>query len=144
MGRAIVRQPEVFLFDEPISHLDAKLRAHMRGEIKRLQKELGTTMIYVTHDQLEGMSMADKIAVMNQGVLQQYGTPKEIFNNPVNEWVATFVGDPPMNLLEAELQSENGTLYVVHPIFRLALSDAKRQKLLAASAGDSRLVRLGI
>jgi multiple sugar transport system ATP-binding protein len=101
-------------------------------------------MIYVTHDQLEGMSMADKIAVMNSGVLQQYGTPKEIFNNPVNEWVATFVGDPPMNLLEAELQSENGTLYIVHPNFRLPLSDAKRQKLLAGSGSDSRQVKLGI
>ncbi len=143
IGRAIVREPEVFLFDEPISHLDAKLRAHMRGEIKRLQKKLGTTMIYVTHDQLEGMSMADKIAVMNRGVLQQYGTPGEIFNNPVNEWVATFVGDPPMNLLEAELQSENGTLYLVHPRFRLPLPDAKAQKLAAAGSG-SRQVKLGI
>jgi multiple sugar transport system ATP-binding protein len=143
IGRAIVREPEVFLFDEPISHLDAKLRAHMRGEIKRLQKELGTTMIYVTHDQLEGMSMADKIAVMNRGVLQQYGTPREIFNNPVNEWVGTFVGDPPMNLLDAELQSENGTIYLVHPRFRLPLPDVQAQKL-AGAGSDSRRVKLGI
>lgn len=144
IGRAIVREPQVFLFDEPISHLDAKLRAHMRGEIKRLQKEFGTTMIYVTHDQLEGMSMADKIAVMNGGVLQQVGTPSEIFNHPVNEWVATFVGEPPMNLIEGELQAEGSVLYLVHPSFRLALPPDLRARLLSADVAAQRRVKLGI
>jgi multiple sugar transport system ATP-binding protein len=143
IGRAIVREPKVFLFDEPISHLDAKLRAHMRGELKRLQKELGTTMIYVTHDQLEGLSMAQKIAVMDKGVLQQVGTPTEIFESPVNAWVATFVGDPPMNLITAELQSENGTLYLVHPSFRVPLPERQRREVIAKDA-TSRKVRLGV
>jgi len=87
IGRAIVREPALFLFDEPIAHLDAKLRAHMRSELKIMQRKLGTTMIYVTHDQLEALSMADRIAVMRDGVLQQLGTPKEIYNHPANQWV---------------------------------------------------------
>jgi ABC-type sugar transport system ATPase subunit len=99
IGRAIVREPQLFLFDEPIAHLDAKLRAHMRGELKIMQRELGTTMIYVTHDQLEALSMADRIAVMHEGVLQQFGTPQEIYDHPVNAWVAGFVGEPPMNFV---------------------------------------------
>ena len=103
IGRAIVREPQLFLFDEPIAHLDAKLRAHMRGELKHLQRSLGTTTIYVTHDQLEALSMADRIAVMHEGVLQQLGTPAEIYNHPVNEWVASFVGEPPMNFLDCVL-----------------------------------------
>lgn len=103
IGRAIVRKPQVFLFDEPIAHLDAKLRAHMRGEIKRLQRELGITTIYVTHDQLEALSMADRIAVLNNGVLQQVGTPDEIYNHPANAWVASFVGEPPINFLDCVL-----------------------------------------
>lgn len=142
IGRAIVREPKVFLFDEPIAHLDAKLRAHMRGELKRLQKDLGTTMVYVTHDQLEGMSMADRIAVMNEGVLQQFGTPGEIFNQPVNEWVATFVGDPPMNILEGDLEEEGGGLYVRHPAFRIALPADKRQ-IMSDAKSDGR-VKVGI
>lgn len=142
IGRAIVRDPEVFLFDEPISHLDAKLRAHMRGELKRLQKDLGKTMIYVTHDQLEAMSMADRIAVMNLGVLQQVGTPREIFSSPVNEWVGTFVGDPPMNLIDCELSVEDGRLCFVHPSFKLPVPNDKRQALEAT--GANRHVRLGI
>ncbi len=99
IGRVLVREPKAFLFDEPIAHLDAKLRARMRGELKHIQKTLGTTTVYVTHDQLEGMSMADRIAIMRDGVLQQVGTPYEVFNRPANVWVATFVGDPPMNIL---------------------------------------------
>ncbi len=104
IGRAIVREPKLFLFDEPIAHLDAKLRAHMRGELKIMQRELGTTMVYVTHDQLEALSMADRIAVMHDGVLQQFGTPREIYEHPVNEWVAGFVGEPPMNFLDCVLE----------------------------------------
>ena len=101
IGRAIVREPKLFLFDEPIAHLDAKLRAHMRSEIKHLQRTLGTTMIYVTHDQLEAMTMADQIAVMHEGILQQLGSPREVYNKPVNAWVAGFVGEPAMNFMDA-------------------------------------------
>lgn len=104
IGRAIVREPRVFLMDEPISHLDAKLRTHMRGELKHLQKVLGATMIYVTHDQLEAMSMADRIAILNFGILQQVGAPYEIFHHPANRFVAGFVGDPPMNFIDCRLR----------------------------------------
>lgn len=103
IGRAIVRDPKVFLMDEPISHLDTKLRSHMRGELKHLHKELSQTFIYVSHDQTEAMSMADRIAVMNLGELQQFDTPENIFNKPVNVFVAGFVGDPPMNFLPCTL-----------------------------------------
>ena len=114
IGRAIVREPNLFLFDEPIAHLDAKLRAHMRGEIKHLQRTLGTTMIYVTHDQLEAMSMADTIAVMHDGELQQLGTPREVYNKPVNAWVAGFVGEPAMNFVDVE-RAGPGRQDLFHP-----------------------------
>ena len=110
IGRAIVRQPQVFLFDEPIAHLDAKLRARMRSELKHLQFKLGVTTIYVTHDQLEALTMADRIAVMNDGVLQQFGTPQEIYDNPANSWVATFVGEPQMSLMEMSIKESGGKL----------------------------------
>lgn len=113
IGRAIVRSPKVFLMDEPISHLDAKLREHMRGELKRMQKELDATTIYVTHDQVEALSMADRIAVMNFGVLQQLGTPNEIYNKPSNVFVANFVGSPSMNLIDCDLTIENNDLVVI-------------------------------
>jgi ABC-type sugar transport system ATPase subunit len=105
LARALVREPSVFLMDEPISHLDADLRSVMRGELKRLQKDNGATTIYVTHDQLEAMSMADRIAVMHRGVIQQVGTPLDIFNSPANEFVASFIGEPPMNLFTADLRT---------------------------------------
>lgn len=120
IGRAIVRQPQVFLFDEPIAHLDAKLRARMRGELKHLQRGLGVTTIYVTHDQLEALSMADRIAVMHEGVLQQYDTPAQIYNHPVNAWVASFVGEPAMNLIQCDVRSEGDELKLVHSSFTLA------------------------
>lgn len=101
MGRALARSPRVFLFDEPLSNLDAKLRVEMRTEIKKLHKRLGATIIYVTHDQIEAMTLADRIAVMNGGVIQQLDTPEEIYNNPVNEFVAGFMGSTPMNFIEA-------------------------------------------
>ena len=142
MGRAIVRTPSVFLMDEPISHLDAQLRAHMRGEIKRLQKDLGTTMIYVTHDQLEAMSMADRIAIMNLGVLQQLGTPDEIFNEPVNEFVAGFIGDPPINFINGNLIEDNGRIYIRNEEFSFELPDEKASVLKKISSYGS--VRLGI
>ena len=101
MGRAIVRHPKVFLFDEPLSNLDAKLRTQMRAEIKRLHNRLGVTSVYVTHDQVEAMTLADRIVVMSNGRIEQIGTPMELFNNPKNTFVATFIGSPPMNLIEA-------------------------------------------
>ncbi|UCF92626.1 MAG: ABC transporter ATP-binding protein [Desulfobacterales bacterium] len=130
IGRAIVRNPKVFLMDEPISHLDAKLRAHMRGELKHLQKELSQTFIYVTHDQLEAMSMADRIAVMNHGLLQQYDSPHNIFNQPANQFVAGFVGDPPMNFIECILTVEDGWK-LKHDEFELSLEDKVQQKVQA-------------
>ena len=104
MGRAIVRKPSVFLFDEPLSNLDAKLRVTMRGEIKRLQKRLGTTSLYVTHDQLEAMTLADRLVVLNGGRIEQIGTPLEIYHEPASAFVAGFIGSPAMNLIPAELR----------------------------------------
>jgi multiple sugar transport system ATP-binding protein len=104
MGRAIVRHPKVFLFDEPLSNLDAKLRTQMRAEIKRLHKRLGVTSIYVTHDQVEAMTLADRIVVMQDGRIEQIGTPMDLFNNPVNVFVASFIGSPPMNQIDATVQ----------------------------------------
>ena len=102
MGRAIVRNPQVFLFDEPLSNLDAKLRVQMRVEIRRLQRQLGVTTVYVTHDQVEAMTMADRLVVMNGGEIEQVGTPIEIYRRPATRYVATFMGSPPMNILGAE------------------------------------------
>ena len=107
LGRALVRDPQVFLMDEPLSNLDAKLRVQMRAELKRFHQDLNATVIYVTHDQLEAMTMADKMAVMSDGFLQQYDAPEYIFRNPVNTFVAGFVGSPAMNLVECEI-SQNG------------------------------------
>ena len=113
LARAIVRDAEVFLFDEPLSHLDMKQRHLMRSEIKRLNKDLQNTMIYVTHDQKEAMALADRIAVMNDGELQQVGTPFEIYENPVNEFVAGFIGEPPMNFLDCQILRQNGFFELV-------------------------------
>jgi multiple sugar transport system ATP-binding protein len=101
MGRAMVRRPEVFLFDEPLSNLDAKLRTTMRTEIKRLHRRVGTTMIYVTHDQVEAMTLADRIVIMRAGIVEQVGTPADVFSRPANIFVAGFIGSPPMNFLDA-------------------------------------------
>ncbi|KEA64738.1 Glycerol-3-phosphate ABC transporter, ATP-binding protein UgpC [Marinobacterium lacunae] len=103
MGRAIVRDPKVFLFDEPLSNLDAKLRVQMRIEIKRLQRELGTTAVYVTHDQIEAMTMADRLIVINNGAAEQIGTPMDIYDSPQTPFVASFIGSPSMNFLDGEL-----------------------------------------
>ncbi|QKV19224.1 ABC transporter ATP-binding protein [Oricola thermophila] len=110
MGRAIVREPAAFLFDEPLSNLDAKLRVDMRGEIKQLQKRLGTTSIYVTHDQLEAMTMADRIVVLNGGRVEQIGSPLDVYRNPQSAFVASFIGSPAMNLVPA--RGENGNLVI--------------------------------
>jgi len=110
MGRAIVRQPSVFLFDEPLSNLDAKLRVQMRVEIAGLHRRLGTTMVYVTHDQVEAMTLADRIAVMSMGYLQQYGTPMEVYRRPRNKFVAGFIGSPAMNFVPGKLVRADGGL----------------------------------
>ncbi len=110
LGRAIVRKPKVFLFDEPLSNLDAKMRVQMRAEISKLHQKLGATMIYVTHDQVEGMTMGDRIVVMKGGVVQQIDTPLNLYNNPVNKFVAGFIGSPAMNFFEGFIQ-RNGKLY---------------------------------
>ena len=102
VGRAIIRKPRVFLFDEPLSNLDAQLRTHMRAELKTLQRELGVTTVYVTHDQVEAMTMSDRMAILNDGQLQQVGTPTEIYTHPSNTFVAGFTGSPPMNLIPFE------------------------------------------
>jgi sn-glycerol 3-phosphate transport system ATP-binding protein len=106
MGRAIVRKPAAFLFDEPLSNLDAKLRVSMRGEIKRLQRRLGTTSIYVTHDQLEAMTLADRLVVLNGGEIEQIGAPLEVYHTPASTFVASFIGSPAMNLLKGELHGD--------------------------------------
>ena len=110
LGRAMVRRPQVFLMDEPISNLDAKLRTEMRAEIRWRQRELGTTTLYVTHDQIEAMSMADRIAVLEAGRIQQLGTPAEIYNHPANLFVAGFIGNPSMNCIPCDITSTNGEL----------------------------------
>jgi len=113
VGRAIVRNPEVFLFDEPLSNLDAKLRVHMRVEITKLHKKLKTTMIYVTHDQVEAMTMGDRICVMELGRIKQVDTPINLYHRPQNKFVAGFIGSPSMNIVEGNLVSENGEIYVI-------------------------------
>lgn len=109
LGRAMVRQPEVFLLDEPLSNLDARLRIQMRSDIKALHKRLNATIVYVTHDQAEAMTLSDKIAVFSQGVLQQYATPSEVYNKPANMFVANFVGDREMNMFDSRVEISNGT-----------------------------------
>ena len=111
MGRALVRDPKVFLFDEPLSNLDAKLRVEMRREIKKLHQNLKTTVVYVTHDQTEAMSLGTNIAIMNHGVIQQCDTPKNIYNTPSNIFVADFIGSPSMNLIRGKLSNQNGQLF---------------------------------
>jgi multiple sugar transport system ATP-binding protein len=121
LGRAMVRDPQVFLLDEPLTNLDARLRAIMRAELKRLHARLKTTIIFVTHDQVEAMAMADRIAVMSQGRLQQYDTPMNLYNHPKNLFVAGFVGSPTMNLLEATLLKEDGNATLDFGEFKLTL-----------------------
>ncbi|MEP0072831.1 MAG: sn-glycerol-3-phosphate ABC transporter ATP-binding protein UgpC [Marinomonas sp.] len=112
MGRAIVRKPEVFLFDEPLSNLDAKLRTQMRAEIKRLHKRLGVTTVYVTHDQVEAMTLADRIVIMRDGKIEQIGSPMEVFTKPVNTFVASFMGSPPMNLIKGVMVQEEAGFFI--------------------------------
>ncbi|HAL67868.1 ABC transporter ATP-binding protein [Pseudomonas sp. DE0010] len=113
MGRALARRPKIYLFDEPLSNLDAKLRVEMRTEMKLMHQRLKTTTVYVTHDQIEAMTLGDKVAVMKDGIIQQFGTPQQIYNDPANQFVASFIGSPPMNFVPARLVAQGGQLHAV-------------------------------
>ena len=143
MGRALVRNPDVFLFDEPLSNLDAKLRVDMRTEIKKLHQNLGTTIVYVTHDQIEALTLSTRIAVMNGGYVQQLGTPQEIYDRPANIFVATFMGSPAMNVVPAKVAMENG-----RPVAHVALHDGSSASLPFSqdnlAAWDGKDILLGI
>ncbi|WP_236236835.1 ABC transporter ATP-binding protein [Pseudomonas faucium] len=110
MGRALARRPKIYLFDEPLSNLDAKLRVEMRSEMKLMHQRLKTTTVYVTHDQIEAMTLGDKVAVMKDGIIQQFGTPQQIYNDPANQFVASFIGSPPMNFIPVRLSKQDGRL----------------------------------
>lgn len=142
IGRAIVREPAVLLMDEPISHLDASLRARMREELEGLVRSLGVTTIYVTHDQVESMAMADRIAVMNLGLTQQIGTPQEIYGRPQNAFVAGFIGEPPMNFAQCELVSDNGWARLKSPSLDVELSAQLKEELAQYQGAPQ--VQLGV
>ena len=144
MGRAIVRQPQVFLMDEPLSNLDAKLRVQMRADISKLQRDLGTTTVYVTHDQVEAMTMGDRVAVMNQGVLQQVDTPQRLYDQPANLFVAGFIGTPPMNLIEADVSVDGDSVALLIGGQRLAVPDAALKRYPAVRGAGGRRVVVGI
>jgi len=129
LGRAIVREPQVFLMDEPLSNLDAKLRVQTRAELIKLHRRLGITTVYVTHDQVEAMTMGDRIAVLNAGVMQQCDTPLNLYGSPANRFVAGFIGSPAMNFMEAKLTSENGSTFVDAAGMRLRLPDTRAARV---------------
>jgi multiple sugar transport system ATP-binding protein len=141
MGRALVRDASVFLFDEPLSNLDAKLRNQMRAELALMRRRVEKNMIYVTHDQIEAMTLADRIVVMDQGKIQQQGSPQELYKRPANKFVAGFIGSPPMNFLKAELVDEGGRLFARGAGFAFQLPDHRRR---AAAAVPGRAVEIGI
>ncbi|MGE8306556.1 MULTISPECIES: ABC transporter ATP-binding protein [Pseudomonas] len=141
MGRALARRPKIYLFDEPLSNLDAKLRVEMRTEMKLMHQRLKTTTVYVTHDQIEAMTLGDKVAVMKDGIIQQFGTPQQVYNDPANQFVASFIGSPPMNFIPARLARQEGRL--------LALLDSGQARCelplgLASDDLDGREIILGI
>jgi len=137
LGRAIIRQPQVFLLDEPLANLDAKLRLYMRVELKKLQKSLGITTIYVTHDQVEAMSMSDRIAVMNNGKLQQVGDPSQIYMRPSNVWVAGFIGNPPMNFFDCNLIERNGKYFLEGTDFLFPIKEETAAHIRKISSSSS-------
>ncbi len=143
LGRAIVREPEVFLMDEPLSNLDAKLRVTMREEIMRLHRRLRTTFVYVTHDQIEAMTMGTRIVVMRNGVIQQVGTPKEIYDRPVNKFVAEFIGSPPINAIKGKIVGRKDRVYFETRSASLRVPDAKASLLLAGGLEDREVI-LGV
>jgi multiple sugar transport system ATP-binding protein len=132
VGRAIVRSPSVFLFDEPLSNLDAKLRVATRAEISKLHQRLGTTFIYVTHDQVEAMTMASRIAVLKDGILQQIDSPQNLYNHPGNVFTAGFIGSPSMNFFDVTLVEQDGKMFVDGGTFKLQLPEHKRQMYLSS------------
>jgi multiple sugar transport system ATP-binding protein len=144
MGRAIVRQPQAFLMDEPLSNLDAKLRVQMRAEISKLQSDLGVTTIYVTHDQVEAMTMGDRVAVMRKGELQQVASPQELYDHPVNLFVGGFIGSPAMNMVEATLGRADGSLVVEAGGQRIVLDEETVSARPALKNFEGRKVVLGI
>jgi multiple sugar transport system ATP-binding protein len=144
MGRAIVREPQAFLMDEPLSNLDAKLRVQMRAEISRLQHDLGVTTIYVTHDQVEAMTMGDRVAVMRKGELQQVADPQELYDRPVNLFVGGFIGSPAMNMIEAKLERMDGSLVAQAGDQRLVLDDETVAAKPALRLYEGREIVLGI
>src|SRR5438874_752180 len=129
LDRAIVRQPRVFLFDEPLSNLDAKLRVQMRVELKKLHQRLGTTAIYVTHDQVEAMTLGDRVVVMRDGWVQQVGDPMELYNEPANRFVAGFIGSPAMNFANVRIAAENGALWALGESIRLKVPAAMSNRM---------------
>jgi multiple sugar transport system ATP-binding protein len=141
IARAIIRKPKLLLLDEPLSHLDGKMRQILRTEIKRLQKEINCTTIIVTHDQLEAMSLADRIAIMKDGKLQQYGTPLEVYNSPVNEFVAGFIGEPPMNIMTVVISKTESEFFFDFPGSDVRIAVPKRYYPVVR---DGMTVRLGV
>jgi multiple sugar transport system ATP-binding protein len=144
MGRAIVREPRAFLMDEPLSNLDAKLRVQMRAEIARIQRDLGVTTIYVTHDQVEAMTMGDRVAVIRKGELQQVDGPQVLYERPVNLFVAGFIGSPAMNMVEAELVASDGRLYAAFGGQRLRVDDEALEQRRALRSLEGKRIVLGI
>ena len=147
LGRAIVRNPKVFLLDEPLSNLDAKLRVYMRAELKNLQRKLGVTTIYVTHDQVEAMSMSDRVAILMSGILQQVGTPSEIYDNPANVNVGGFIGNPPMNFFKGSIREDEGLIdfgdftYTPKPeIFEILVREAKGSEVILGARPEHMIV----
>jgi multiple sugar transport system ATP-binding protein len=144
MGRAIVREPQVFLMDEPLSNLDAKLRVQMRAEVAKLQHDLGVTTVYVTHDQVEAMTMGDRVAVMSMGKLQQVDTPQHLYDEPFNMFVASFIGTPPMNLVEAVVRTEGETVMVVVGPTSIPVGAAALARYPRVRERDGQMIVLGM
>ncbi len=144
MGRAIVREPQAFLMDEPLSNLDAKLRVEMRAEIARLQRDLGVTTLYVTHDQIEAITLGDRVAVLRDGLLQQFDVPSELYEHPVNLFVAEFIGSPAMNLVGADLRRSDGSLLAEFGEHRLRLDESLLAELPALKRFEGKRVILGV
>ncbi len=138
MGRMLVREPNIFLMDEPIAHLDAKLKHLMRAELKNVQSELQITTLYTTPDAIEALSMGDKIAVLNEGNIVQIGKPNDIFNNPLNEWVANYISDIPMNIFSCNLEVEGNKYFARCPFFRIPISGRQGSKLISLLKEDNK------
>ncbi len=141
LGRALVREPQVFLLDEPLSNLDAKLRAHMRAELIELHRRIGKTMVYVTHDQLEAMTMSDRIAILHGGVLQQFGTPADVYERPANVFVADFIGTPSMSLFEGTLHRVTGRLEARIGSLMIPMAE---DHVTWSGTSDTLAIRLGV